>query len=105
MPLLGALIKALFTLLIGVFAQWVTKRVAIALAVAVVFASLTAAMVAAMQALASSAIIPMPASFGRAACWFLPSNFKACVGIMIGAQATRWAYDIHVKQYQLKWSF
>ena len=105
MPLLAALIKSLFVFLIGVFAQWVTKRVALALAVAVVFASLTAAMVVAMQVLVSSAVIPMPSSFGRAACWFMPSNFKSCVGIMIGAQATRWAYDVHVKQYQLKWEF
>lgn len=105
MPLLGALIKSLFVLLIGVFSQWVTKKLAIALAVSVVFATLTAAMVLALQAFASSAVVPMPAWLSRAACWFLPSNFKACVGIMIGAQATRWAYDIHVKQYQLKWSF
>lgn len=105
MPLLGMLIKGLFVGLIGVFSQWLTKRLAVAAAVAVVFATITAAMVLAMQGLASSAIVPMPGWLSRAACWFLPSNFKSCVGIMIGAQATRFAYDVHLKQYQLKWSF
>lgn len=105
MPLLGGLIKALFVGLIGIFAQWVTKRLAIAAAVAVVFAAITATMVGTMEALSSSAILPMPSWLSRAACWFLPSNLKTCVTIMVGAQATRWAYDVHLKAYQLKWQF
>lgn len=104
MPLLATLIKALFVGLIGVFSQWVTKRLAISLAVAAVFVSLSLALLGTMEAVVSGVLVPMPSWLGQAICWWMPSNFAGCVSVMIGAQATRWAYDLHVKQIQMKWA-
>jgi hypothetical protein len=104
-PLFATLIKALFTGLIGILTTWVSKRVAIALAVAAVFVAITGTMIATLSAVASGLVVPMPSWLAKPACWFLPDNFGECVSAMLAGQATRFAYDVHVKQLQLKFGF
>lgn len=105
MPLLATLIQALFTGLIGVLSTWVTKRVAIALAVAAVFVAITGTMLAALSAASAAVLDPMPSWLAKPACWFMPSNLSECVTAMLAGQATRFAYDVHLKQVQLKFGF
>lgn len=105
MPLFATLVKALFTGLIGLLSTWVSKRVAIAIAVGAVFVAITGTMIAALAAASSAVLVPMPSWLAKPACWFMPSNLGECVSAMLAGQATRFAYDVHVKQVQLKFGF
>jgi len=98
-PLLAQLFVSLFGGLIGFFAQWVTKKMAIGLATATVFGGLTVVMYGALSAALNVFAVTMPSYEGmNLALWVAaPANLPAAVGSVLAADAAMALYAWNVK--------
>ena len=106
MPLilwLGSLLGSLFTGLVGAFAAYMTKRLAIVLAVVAAIAALTTGFFLALYGIASGLATVAPSFVVLAWSLFVPSNLPVLISAALTVRVMRWAYDWNVKviQYRL----
>lgn len=105
MPYFAVVIGTLFASLLGFFAKYFTKKIALGLAFIALLIAITAAFVATIEALFLSIYYFAPVELNSAMSMFLPSNFKVCISAIIGAKLALWVYTWNVKVLQFKFDF
>ncbi|MCL1478318.1 minor coat protein [Marinobacter sp. M3C] len=99
-PFLAGIFGSVILGLISFLAQFMTKRIAIAIAGIAAVVTVTGAFVGAISALVATIQFSFPDY--EYAFLFLPSNFQACFGAIVAAKVLRWAYDWNIKIIQWK---
>ena len=66
------------------------------IALVAILTSLTAALVLSLDTLATSISATLPSDVTTFAAAVLPTNFTACISVIVVARVTRWVYDWHV---------
>jgi hypothetical protein len=87
MPLLAGLLLNLFSGIVGFFAQYLTKKVALGAAAVAVIAGLTISMVAAAKLLVIGVLVTVPqsAALVQGFNMVMPSNFIVCLAAIASA--------------------
>lgn len=93
----ATVVAGLFASLIGFFAKYLTKRLAIAAALITAAIAITAAFYAAITGVLALIAPVTPPQFNVALGLFLPSNAKACLSAVMSAYVLRWLYDWQIK--------
>lgn len=90
-------IPALIAAILASFGRkWVTLAAAIA-----AYVGVTVAFIAVINTIVGAIAITSPGYFANAIGMFVPSNFGACLGSIIGAHIGRAAYDLAVGKIKL----
>lgn len=101
-PWLAGLLGGIVTWLIGFFAQYLTRRLAIVAAAIAVVVTLTAAFFAGVHGVVSGLSSMSPPQFSVVLGFVMPSNAPACVSAILTTHTLRWAYEWNVKVVQMK---
>ncbi len=104
MPFLAIWLGALFVQFAVWLAQWMTKKVAFAVAAIATFSLLTLGLVAAMQALIAGMILVFPESHPMVLTimWVgIPDNATLCLGAVIAADTAVALYKWNVENLRL----
>ena len=86
----------IFTTLAGFFAQFVTRRFAIALAGTTVLIAMTSAVFAILHAAISTIAVSITNNYvliGMTS--VIPDNFEICVSVYFSTRVTVWAYNLN----------
>lgn len=103
MPILGGLIVSFFSSIIAFFAQWFTRKVAIAAAAGAVFTGLTAALYGGLSLILQGVSYSLPNYPGVSiAMWVAaPPNLPIAISAVLGAEAAIALYCWNVKMLKL----
>lgn len=99
-PWLATAIGSFLSTMIGWFAVFVTRRIAIIAATITVIISLTVAFIAGIESIIAGISYVAPDLSGAFA--ILPGNFTACVSAIVTAKLLKWAYSWNITLAQMK---
>jgi hypothetical protein len=100
MPAIAALLGGIVVSLIGFFAKWMTKRIAVIAAAVVALTAVTATFVGVIEGLIAGISYTAPDFSG--VFLILPNNFSACISAMIAARVAYWVYAWNTAIIQMK---
>lgn len=103
-PALASFFASIFTALIGFFATYLGKRLALVAAAIVAVAGAFTVFYTAVLALIAGLAVPYPI-VGNAVYCFLPSNTQACISAVITAYVLRWVYEWKIRVIQYQFNF
>ncbi|MDG9922879.1 MULTISPECIES: DUF5455 family protein [unclassified Pseudomonas] len=101
-PFLASAIGGLFAGLVGFFATWMTKRLALTAAFVVASLALFGTFYAFCWALIQGIRVAAPPELDMALAFMVPSNAPACIGAALSVDVARWVYDWNTRVIQFR---